>query len=437
MDFFAEFARSFSPETTGYMFMWVIAGVGAIALTIVVERWWDIGRRSDVNTQDLVPKLITLIREKRLQDAFKLCASGGRRALPRVMGAGVDRAINCPPLIKGAMEEEMLHMVPILERRLPLVAACGNVATLLGLMGTIYGLILSFAAVGQPDVPATQKASMLATGISTAMNTTLLGLIIAVPCVYLYSVLRAKVDESIADIDRYAVSVLKVLLPTDTTQKSYKVSGRRIKQEVDTEPNIVPFMNLMVVLIPLLLSSSEFIKIGMVELKLPESGAGGGGGGQDRKEVKKVDLGVVITGKGFNLFHSFKETEEPEDGQSAAADMREGEPDIPLVDGQYNYQVLTKELAKVKRKALLGILKTVHPNIPEDATLPQLDRAFGKKEFEKLSLYADHENMKIVAEDSTKYQVVVSVMDAARGYRGPAGNISLFPNVSIAGGIAY
>jgi len=252
----------------------------------------------------------------------------------------------------------------------------------------------------------------------------------------MYSVLRAKVDQAIADIDRYAVSVLKILLPSDITQKSYKVSGRRIKQEVDTEPNIVPFMNLMVVLIPLLLSSSEFIKIGMVEIKLPEAGAGGGGGGQDQQEIKKVDLGVAITGKGFQLFHTFKEEEKPAEAAQNAEPSKD-EPEIPMVDGKFDYERLTKELAEVKRKALLGIMRTVAPTVPEDATLEQLWRAYGKREFTKLPTYADHEDMKIVAEDSTKYQVVVSVMDAARGYRGKGSNVTMFPNVSIAGGIAY
>jgi len=384
---------------------------------------------------EFIPKLITLINEKRFQEAYQLCATGGRRTLPRVMGAALDRAINCPPLIKSAMEEEMLHMVPILERRLPAVAAIGSIATLLGLMGTIYGLILAFAAVGRPDVQPAEKASMLAMGISAAMNTTLLGLLIAIPCVFFYAMLRAKVDAAIADIDRYAVSLLKVLLPSDTTQKSYKVSGRRIKEELDTEPNIVPFMNLMVVLIPLLLSSSEFVKMGMIELKLPEAAGAGGGAGGEVQDVK-LNLGIVITGKGFQLFHAFKQEVKPPAG-APAVDPATLPPEIPLVDGQFDYAALNAKLAEVKRQALLAILRTVDSSVPATSTLEQLWDVYRGQSIARPPVYADHEDLKIVAEDSVKYQVVVATMDAARGFVGKAGNVTMFPNVSIAGGIAY
>jgi biopolymer transport protein ExbB len=106
-------------------------------------------------------------------------------------------------------------------------------------MGTIYGLILAFAAVASPDVSPVEKSSLLAVGISAAMNTTLLGLMIAVPCVLTYSILRSRVDGIVAEIDRYAVAMIKVLTPADMVLKSYKVSDRRIKEEVETEPNMV------------------------------------------------------------------------------------------------------------------------------------------------------------------------------------------------------
>ena len=293
-------------------------------------------------------------------------------------------------------------------------------------MGTIYGLILAFAAVAQPHVSPVEKSSMLAVGISAAMNTTLLGLVIAVPCVLVYSIFRSRINETVTEIDRYATALLKVMTPEDIVQKSYKVSDRRVREEVDTEPNMVPFMNLMVVLIPLLLSSSEFVKIGMIELKLPESSQGGGGGGASDAALQetKLDLGVVVTDKGFNLFHHFKQDSH-----------HHGDVDIPLKQGEYDYADLTLKLAEVKQKALREILRTVKPDIPEQAPLFQLYTTYTKHDFSAVRLFSDHESIKIVADDKTRYQVVVSVMDAARGAATSLGTVTMFPHVSIAGGI--
>ncbi|MBD3314765.1 MAG: hypothetical protein GF344_03175, partial [Chitinivibrionales bacterium] len=279
MNILTEILNAFTPGAGGFVFMWVLAAVAALAAVLIVERWIDIARRTNVDSEKLTNKLRDLIRDNKYDEAYRICVSAGKRALPRVVGAGIYRAQQTPELIRSGMEEESLHVIPILEKRLNLILMLGNIATLLGLMGTIFGLILSFDAVAQPDVEAVEKSSMLASGISTAMNTTLLGLSISIPCVLIFSILKSRVDNAVQEIDRYAKAVLKVLLPGGSVQKGYRVSGRRIQEEVDTEPNIAPMMNLMVILIPLLLSSAEFIKIGAIELKLPESSAGGAGGG--------------------------------------------------------------------------------------------------------------------------------------------------------------
>lgn len=425
MDTFREFLISFRPEQSGFFFMWILAGIAFGALCLMIERWVSINKLSNVDAPRLIEKLLSLVKESRSDEAVALCASGGKRALPRVLGAGIKRAQAVPEMIRSAMEEESLHIIPQLEKRLNIIATCGNIATLIGLMGTIYGLILAFAAVAQPDVSPVEKSSMLAVGISAAMNTTLLGLIIAVPCVLVYSIFRSKVDSVIAEVDRYSVALIKALTPAQTVQKSYRISDRRVKEEVETEPNMVPFMNLMVVLIPLLLSSSEFVKIGMIEIKLPESSqSGGAGGAGEIAGDAKLDLGIVITSKGFNLFHYFKQDQTSKD-----------QIEIPLKDDNYDFAALNQKLAEVKQKVLLQILRTVKPDIPDDADLVQLYSAYLGHDFSSVSFFKDHESIKIVADDKIKYQTVISVMDAARGISTPAGNATMFPNVSIAGGL--
>lgn len=425
MDILKEFIVAFLPDHSGFFFMWILAAMAFMVMAVAIERWIVVGRLTNLNATRFIDRLLGLVKEDKLPDALALCRNGTPMVLPRVLGSGIKRAIEVPEMVTLAMEEESLSVIPLLERRLNLIVTFGNLATLIGLMGTIYGLILAFAAVAQPNVSPVEKSSMLAIGISAAMNTTLLGLVIAVPSVFVYSFFRARIDEAVAEIDRYAVTLIKAIAPDNAIQKSFRISSLRIREEVETEPNMVPFMNLMVVLIPLLLSSSEFVKLGMIELKLPESAQGGGGGGGDEEEAKnaKVDLGIVITAKGFNLFNYFK------------TDSTGDEPEIPLLDGKYDYDALNKKIVQVKQKALYEIVKQATGEVTPDMDVWKLQYLYNKSDFSASTLFKDHENVKIVAEEKINYQTVVAVMDAARGASTSSGNVTLFPNVSLAGGI--
>jgi hypothetical protein len=181
-------------------------------------------------------------------------------------------------------------------------------------------------------------------------------------------------------------------------------------------------MNLMVILIPLLLSSSEFVKMGEIELKLPESGAGGEGGGEaETVQPVNLDLGVVISSKGFSLFHYFRN-----DSSAAAEAADDKKPDIPLKSGVYDYASLNSALAEVKRSVLSKM--TGSGNGSMHAMYASIN-ASGITDFQ------DFESVKIVAEDTIKYETVVAVMDAARVFQTDEGKVPLFPNVSLAGGI--
>jgi len=437
MNVLHELIKSFSPGISGYLYMWVLALLGVLAVALIIERWIDIKRRTNLNAESFIGRISALIMEKKFDEAYSLCFSAGKRALPRIIGAGVKRAGEHPELLLAAMEEESLHVIPIMEKRINYIITLGNISTLLGLMGTIYGLIISFAAVARPDVDPVLKSSLLASGISAAMNTTLLGLMISIPCVLIYSILRSKTDVAIQEIDRYATAILKVLVPLEPVKKGYRVTARRIKEEVDTDPNIAPMMNLMVILIPLLLSSAEFVKIGAIELKLPESSQGGGGGSGPSDEINnaKLELGIVITKKGFDLYHFFKapvpaNTQEPDSGKAKTAE-------IPLKDGKYDFNALNAALAEVKKKALFEIIRAAKPSVPVESTLMQLYTFFMKNDVSGIEGFKDHEDVKIVAEEQIRYETVVAVMDAARGTTTPFGNVTLFPNVSLAGGIIY
>jgi biopolymer transport protein ExbD len=332
-------------------------------------------------------------------------------------------------------------MAAVLERRLGLLVMFSNVCTLFGLLGTVFGLIMSFTAVSRPGVAAIQKSAMLAAGISTAMNSTLVGLTLSVLCVIAYAFIRARVDAALNEIDRYSVAILNLLNPPELTAKmTTSLTRRGGGEEEAADADVTPMLNLMVILIPVLLTSSEFVKMGTIELKLPESsaggaGGGGGGGGAEQKELK-LDLGVVITSKGFNIFHSFQSG-----AAAAAVALKDRPPDVPLIKDEkgrdaYDYTGLNKKLIEVKHKVLYEIIKAYFPGTPVGTPLEDLYQTYISKKLGTAALYADNESIKLVGEETIKYETVVAVMDAARGYKSPGrGTVTLFPNVSIAGGI--
>ena len=414
--------------------MWMLLALGVTAVVITIERWLDINRRTDYDAASLFGRIKRLIEEKNLTEAYHICTSGGHRALPRILGAGIKKVEVEPHLVEGAMGEESTHMAAAMEKRLPLLVMFSNVSTLLGLLGTVFGLIMSFAAVGKPGVAAVEKSSLLAAGISAAMNSTLVGLSISVPCILAFAFLRARVDIALVEIDRYAVAILNQLNPPTDSQKKLNSLIRRSGDEEVADTDVTPMLNLMVMLIPFLLTSSEFVKMGTIELKLPESsqGGAGGGGGEENLQNVKLELGVVITAKGFNLFHYYNQAE-----KASAANQTLGEKaaDIPLVNGEYNYTELNNKLAEVKRKVLYEIVRQYDPTLPPDASLFKLYEAFVSKNLSGTTVFADNEDIKLVGEDKVQYKTVVAVMDAARGTHTPEGNVTMFPNVSIAGGI--
>jgi biopolymer transport protein ExbB len=279
MGIFQELFQCFLPVHDAFLFMWGLATLGTVAFSIALERIIDINRRTDYDAGSLFDSLKNLLLEKKFDQAYGICCSGGRRALPRVLGAGINKMSIEPALVVGAMTEESVHMSSRLEKRLNLLVMFGNTSTLLGLLGTVFGLIMSFAAVGKPGVAAVEKSALLANGISAAMNATLVGLSISIPCVLVYAWLRARVDIALQEIDRYAIAILKILNPPSIKDKSLSTIGRRKEEEEPADTDVTPMLNLMVLLIPFLLTQSEFTKIGAIEMKLPEASQGAGGGG--------------------------------------------------------------------------------------------------------------------------------------------------------------
>jgi len=151
-----------------------------------------------------------LVMANNIDRAIKLCNAAPNAALPKVIKAGLTRANKGELEISNAIEEATLEVVPVVQKRVPTLGGVANVATLLGLLGTIIGLIQAFAALesAAPDA----RAAALAKGISVAMNTTAFGLIVAIPCMGSQMFMAAVTKKILDEIDQYSVKLENLLV---------------------------------------------------------------------------------------------------------------------------------------------------------------------------------------------------------------------------------
>jgi len=211
----AEYWHSFSPESNGFIFMWLLLIIAGFMIAIAIERTYYLYLVSNINIPKFMSQIRKLIAAKDLKQAITLCRKVQDKALPRIILKGLLRIQKVKgskaEQFQNAVDEATLEVLPKLQNRTNYLAMIGNISTLLGLMGTIYGLILAFRSVSVPGIDAAQKSTMLAHGISVAMNTTLTGLSIAIPSILIYTVLHNKTINIIDEIDEHTVKIINIL----------------------------------------------------------------------------------------------------------------------------------------------------------------------------------------------------------------------------------
>lgn len=201
----------------GGIFMWIIAVVWCIGIAISVERL-KAYFKFDIDGTSLMGNIKKNVIGNQVQDAIQTC-SESNALLPFVMKNGLKRANQSKEQIQDALEASILETVPKIEKRLSYLALAANLSTLLGLLGTIQGLIQSFAAVAQ--AAASEKAQLLAEGIAVAMNTTALGLVSAISLMVIHTILMARGEKMIQEIEENSVKLLDLL----ATKKGHGVSS--------------------------------------------------------------------------------------------------------------------------------------------------------------------------------------------------------------------
>lgn len=184
----------------GGIFMWVILAIWFLGVAVAIERVIHL-YRYDIDAKKLFTEIHNNLLKNDLQGALQIC-SNTQAVLALVLKSGLKKIHGSFEQIEHSLDTATLEVIPLLEKRLSYLGLIANVSTLLGLLGTIQGLIESFSAVASAD--PSEKAKLLALGISKAMNTTALGLLSAISIMVVHTVLSNKTEKMIGDIDEYS-----------------------------------------------------------------------------------------------------------------------------------------------------------------------------------------------------------------------------------------
>jgi biopolymer transport protein ExbB len=198
----------------GGVFMYPIVIVLAVGAAIAIERWVYLTATTARN-KALWNKVTPYIKAGNIQGALQVTTKS-KAAIAMIMTYGLNRVRSARRRedVEQAMEESLMEVMPRLEKRTHYLATFANVATLLGLLGTIIGLINAFTAVAGAN-PA-EKADMLSASISVAMNTTAFGLMVAIPLLLVHTLLQTKTTEIIDSLEMASVKFLNALVERAT-----------------------------------------------------------------------------------------------------------------------------------------------------------------------------------------------------------------------------
>lgn len=206
MDFFSTIAHFFQ---AGGAFMYPILAVAVVGLAITVERALYL-RKAKSENRRLWAELIPLVNKGDLASAESLAAETDS-PIGRIFGHGIarSRVSSKREEVEMSMEESLMEVTPLLERRTHYLATLAYASTLLGLLGTVVGLINGFAAVS--NVNPAEKADLLSAAVSEAMNCTAFGIGVAVPMLLLHSYLSSQTNDLVDNLEMAALKFLNAL----------------------------------------------------------------------------------------------------------------------------------------------------------------------------------------------------------------------------------
>ncbi len=205
MGFFESLLHQYS---LGGVFMHPIAIVGIIALVIVIERYSTLFMKTKFNKEQILGEVRNAIYSGRLQvmgdTIIHRIIQAGFQAFERSDSESTDSEVQI------AIDSAAAKYFPLLEKRTAYLSMLANIATLLGLLGTISGLIIAFGGAAAEDV--TKRAEILSEGISEAMNCTAFGLIVAIPALLAFAFLQGRTQKIIDDVNEVVLDAMNFVV---------------------------------------------------------------------------------------------------------------------------------------------------------------------------------------------------------------------------------
>jgi biopolymer transport protein ExbB len=188
---------------------YTICFFGVIAIGFMIERGKALFFDYNIKSESFMKQLNSLLLADQIEEAVTFCDANKKKPMVHIIKAVLERADRDEESMKKAFEIAFTEVMPNVTKRIGYLALLSNVATLLGLLGTIQGIILAFDAVAFAD--PSQKQTLLASGISVAMYTTAMGLTAAIPIMVSFSILNAKKDKILTDCAENGSKVLDLL----------------------------------------------------------------------------------------------------------------------------------------------------------------------------------------------------------------------------------
>ncbi len=204
----SKLLQSFSPESDGWQFMWIILVVFIIGIGFSIERIVYIIVKSGSGRANFLQKFGQLVAGGQYDQALSF-AEKSKLPIAKVMAAIVANRDNGRDAMVNASDAVFLTEAPRLTRYVSVISVMASISTLLGLMGTIYGLIFTFDAVA--NKPAAERGKALADGIAIAMGTTLLGLLSAVPLLVIVGILNMNSERLIQEMEEKGLKTINSL----------------------------------------------------------------------------------------------------------------------------------------------------------------------------------------------------------------------------------
>ena len=190
--------------------MWPILLCSVIAFAIVIERLLQL-RREEIDTKTFMEQISKSLKRNKVMEALELC-DRTKGPVANILKAGILKHDRPRPEIREAIEDAAIHEVPRLERNLPVLSTVAQVAPLLGLLGTVTGLVKAFQVIESKTTAMNPvNPGDLAGGIWQALLATTFGLCVAIPTYVAYNYLASRVDGFVLDMERSATDLLNIL----------------------------------------------------------------------------------------------------------------------------------------------------------------------------------------------------------------------------------